>query len=150
MFFTLPEFRSSFPVFPGFERYTCWGVVELPSALPWFMVHLSRTAEDERFHVSYLISHTPQLERLIDTLPSADRIVGLHWIRPASYAGTPSWDMVQLKRMWEGYVTQDGQDYPVFLYEISDSTYVVDPPMDVEPSEVAKVRLVFEQQLVEF
>lgn len=146
MFFTLPEFRSSFPVFPGFERYTCWGVVELPSALPWFMVHLSRTAEDERFYISYLIAYERQLDHLIETLASDDRVVGLHLVRPSSYSGSASWDMVQVQRMWQASVTQDGQDYPVRLYEISNSNYFIDPPVDAKPDDVTKIRLVFEQQ----
>jgi|SRR6185369_16496589 len=143
-FYTLPEFQSPMPVFPGWERYTCWSVIEIPSALPWFMVHLRQVVEKDTSQVSYLISTTAQMLYLLETMPQGDKVLGLHMLIPAGFIKSRSWVMKTISKIWKAMTPMGGEPFEVTLFEMEDGELVVDPPVEAEPDQVLKGELLFD------
>ena len=144
LFHTLPEFESPFPRCPGLERYTCWSIVEIPSALPWYVLHLERELDEDPADVSYLISSTSQLTHTLNTLPAGHKVLGLHLLLPAGYAKSSSWVVKPLVKVWRAHAPVKDDLFCVSILELADGEEIFDPPYEGDPKQVLKKELLLD------
>lgn len=122
MFITREAYKSPVSAFLSSIGDIGWSATEVALQQVWFLVHLEEIeAEDDVGYTSVrtmLLFDFQSVERFLQTgQGSGLRLKAVHIVTPSHVNGSDSWQMDQLRAVWQGREMVDEHEIPMDIFE---------------------------------